>query len=562
MLDLNIPILFQDDNLIAINKPAGLLTHPDDPQDASSTDVVSLLKAQNQLEYLGIHQRLDREVSGVLVFTLRKEANAGLANLFEGREARKEYLAIVRGVLPKHAGTIDYPLKGSKGQAIRAVTRYRVEATSSDKRFSLVRLELETGRTHQLRIHLSQAGCPIMGDSLYGQETTAVFPRLLLHSVKLAFPHPLTKQNLTIEAVPPIVFEQVLSGEIIAVHETLAKRGITALRQEHLPGLRNLLALALERRAPFSDDPKNTAYRLVNALGDGLPGFSLDRFGETLVLNIYEPELDALHPALKILKQAINFIFPGKSLYAKFRPVTTAKLGDSAPPEIASPMPLSGEAFQEVTVYENGLKYLIRPGEGLSVGLFLDMRQMRERVRQSSSVKSVLNCFSYTCGFGVAATAGGATRVLNLDASRTALDWGKQNYIANGFVPDDFDFVFGDVFDWLERFARKQQTFDLVILDPPSYSSTRSTRFSAERDYHKLVEVAAGILAPGGTLVACTNHAGLERKTFRQQVLKGLTTARLRCPDSALSSFEEPQLDFPHNQEGYLKIIIARPDKV
>lgn len=86
MPKLNIPILFQDDHLIAINKPAGLLTHPDDPQDASSTDVVSLLKAQNQFDYLGIHQRLDREVSGVLVFARRKEANAGLAQLFEGRE--------------------------------------------------------------------------------------------------------------------------------------------------------------------------------------------------------------------------------------------------------------------------------------------------------------------------------------------------------------------------------------------------------------------------------------------------------------------------------------------
>ena len=83
------------------------------------------------------------------------------------------------------------------------------------------------------------------------------------------------------------------------------------------------------------------------------------------------------------------------------------------------------------------------------------MRETRARVRAWAAGKRVLNCFAYTCGFGVAATAGGATRVLNLDLSKSALEWGKANYRANGFTPDDHDFVYGDVFDWLARLARR-----------------------------------------------------------------------------------------------------------
>ena len=104
---------------------------------------------------------------------------------------------------------------------------------------------------------------------------------------------------------------------------------------------------------------------------------------------------------------------------------------------------------------EEGLTYLIRSDRGLSSGLFADMRETRGRVRAWAEGKTVLNTFAYTCGFGVAATAGGAARVLNLDLSRNVLAWGQENYRLNGFEPDAHDFVFGDVFDWLARFARR-----------------------------------------------------------------------------------------------------------
>ena len=114
------------------------------------------------------------------------------------------------------------------------------------------------------------------------------------------------------------------------------------------------------------------------------------------------------------------------------------------------------------------------------------MREGRARVRAWAAGRRVLNTFAYTCGFGVAATAGGATRVLNLDLSKSVLEWGQANYRANGFEPDPHDFVFGDVFDWLARLAKRGDRFDLVILDPPGFSRTKSRAFSAARDYGEL----------------------------------------------------------------------------
>jgi len=117
----------------------------------------------------------------------------------------------------------------------------------------------------------------------------------------------------------------------------------------------------------------------------------------------------------------------------------------------------------------------------------------------------VLNLFAYTCGFGVAALAGGATRAVNVDASRKVLDWGEENTRLNGFAVDRRDFIAGDARDWLKRLAKKGERFGLVVLDPPSFASVGKTRWVASAQYPDLVREAAECLAPGGLLLACCN---------------------------------------------------------
>ncbi len=219
---------------------------------------------------------------------------------------------------------------------------------------------------------------------------------------------------------------------------------------------------------------------------------------------------------------------------------------------------MAGTVQETVLAHEDGLAYLMRPGDGLNVGLFPDMREGRGRVRAWAAGQSVLNCFAYTCGFGVAATAGGARRVLNLDLSKGVLAWGQENYRANGFVPDPHDFVFGDVFDWLERLARRNERFGLVVLDPPGYSTTRARRFSAARDYGALAALAARVAEPDGLLLACTNVAEWPWRSFRDRVLQGITGAGRAA--TVVGVYHEPALDFPTapGAAPYLKMLLCR----
>ena len=143
-------------------------------------------------------------------------------------------------------------------------------------------------------------------------------------------------------------------------------------------------------------------------------------------------------------------------------------------------------------------------------------------VRDNAPGRSVLNLFAYTCAFGVSAMLGKAERVVNVDVSRPYLEWGQDNYRLNDLAADPRDFIYGDAFDWLGRFARRGTRFDLVVVDPPSFSSTP---FSVSRDYPRLVDAAARVVAHAGILVAATNHAGTSDERFEAWLRAGLETA-------------------------------------
>jgi 23S rRNA (cytosine1962-C5)-methyltransferase len=204
-----------------------------------------------------------------------------------------------------------------------------------------------------------------------------------------------------------------------------------------------------------------------------------------------------------------------------------------------------------LTAHEDGAAFEIAPGNGLSVGLYLDARQARARVKALAAGRTVLNLFAYTCGFGLAALRGGATRAVNLDLSRRVLDWGERNLVLNGFQPQRRDFIAGESFEWLRRFAKKGERFGLVILDPPSFATSQGARFSAAKDYAALVAAAAPVLESGGLLVACCNLETLRPEQFEAQALQGLGTAQV------LDRFGASALDFAHPSA--LKVLTLAP---
>lgn len=206
-----VDVLFEDSAVIAANKPA-FVDH-----EAFAQTIVGYLKRQNKIKsfpYLGQLHRLDRETSGVMIFTKKKVANT-LADQFREHSIRKFYLAIVDGALPQEQGRITKTIeKGEfdEGKKVRiaedesdgkrAETLYRVVERYENA--STLQVEIKTGRTHQIRIHLSDLGFPIIGDKLYGREKNGVpFRRQALHAERLEFTHPLTHAKMKVVAPVP-----------------------------------------------------------------------------------------------------------------------------------------------------------------------------------------------------------------------------------------------------------------------------------------------------------------------------------------------------------------------
>jgi 23S rRNA (cytosine1962-C5)-methyltransferase len=277
-----------------------------------------------------------------------------------------------------------------------------------------------------------------------------------------------------------------------------------------------------------------------------VPGLAVDRFGDVAVIHADSaPLLDRWRAPLA---QALADC---TAAYVKLRPRATGRLTPADIGALAPAEPLWGAPVDDVVVFENGARYLVRPAAGLSSGLFLDMREVRAWVRDTAADRSVLNLFAYSCAFGVSARLGHAERVVNLDLSRPYLDWGQANYRLNDLAADPRDFVYGDAFDWLGRFRRRETQFDLVVVDPPSFSSTP---FSVTRDYPRLVAAAARVVARAGILVAATNHAGTSDARFDTWLHAGLDAAGRH--GQILQRWHEPAADFPvaPGRRPYLKV--------
>jgi 23S rRNA (cytosine1962-C5)-methyltransferase len=288
--------------------------------------------------------------------------------------------------------------------------------------------------------------------------------------------------------------------------------------------LREKIAACISRRAGRKP-PETDVCRLVNGDGDGLDGLIIDDFAGRWLISVKEGQ----NPP------ALGSGLPYRSLYAK----TLSKN------EKSSPAHLGGEALSaRFPVKEQGLSYWMDFQSGYSQGLFLDQRLNRHRLGELCAGKTVLNTFAYTCSFGVAAVSHGA-KAVNLDLSRNYLEWGQENYRLNGVEPQESDFIYGDVFDWLTRFAKRGRRFDIVILDPPTFSRSRTSgAFRAEKDYGALLESALRIIGTDGILLCCLNTHQVSAAGFRYLLKNSL---------SAPADFKQMPMpeDFPGSD--YLK---------
>ena len=220
----NIPldIIYEDDDVAVVNKPQGMVVHPSAGHD-SGTLVNALLYHLTNLSTIngcirpGIVHRIDKDTSGLLMIAKNDKSHESLARQLAAKTNKRRYLAIVHGNFNNLKGTIEAPigrsLKDRKKQAIvqngkEAITHY--EVLEQYKNYSLIACELETGRTHQIRVHLASIGHPLAGDPIYGPKKTLKGCGQFLHAEILGFIHPKTNKYLEFQVEPPKIFQETL----------------------------------------------------------------------------------------------------------------------------------------------------------------------------------------------------------------------------------------------------------------------------------------------------------------------------------------------------------------
>lgn len=296
--------------------------------------------------------------------------------------------------------------------------------------------------------------------------------------------------------------------------------------------------------------------RLVNAEGDGLPGLTIDRYAGFLMVQYYTA---AWERHLPTVLAALQDVYKPLGVYVKFRPQETRKLASGKKKIPAQGRLLAGTAAPEdLSVRENGLYYHVDLVKDLNTGLFHDQRQNRLEFRRLSANCRVLNLFAYTGAFSVAAAAGGAKLVTSVDVSGRYLEWARKNFRLNQIDTGNHEFVTGDCFSELDRLQHSGRQYDIVLIDPPSFSTTRKGRFSTTGGTAELVEKALGLLKQGGLLVASSNLQKMPLESYLKELRKGSLAAGQRLQVIKVAGQAE---DFPFlttfPEGNYLKYVVS-----
>ncbi len=520
-------VVFEDNDLLVVNKPAGINSHSPSPH-AGEGLYEWLRHRMPRWASLALIHRLDKETSGVMVFAKSSRANTSLSRQFSEAVIEKTYLLLTQRPL----GTAELRLRTA---LVRSGDRYhsRPPHAGADIAETLfhpvsalsghpcIQARPLTGKTHQIRVHAAELGFPILGDALYGGRPA---PRLCLHAWRIILRHPVTDEQRCFECPPDFDSD---------------------------PGL------AL--RAALIPVAETNAYRLVHGAADAHPRWYLDRLGDVLLSQSAAPLTDAQRARVSHLMQTL----PCRAGYHK----TLLRKPNGPSATASAPQLVMGQSASSIIhIVENGVRFQLDLGAGYSVGLFLDQRENRRRLLANhiaahfpvcsarDTHPQILNAFAYTAGFSVCAALAGALTT-NLDLSPRYLDWAKTNFRLNDLRPEAHAFLVGDVFDGFRRLARKQRCFDAILLDPPTFSRSKHHGvFQVEKDYSRLIAAALPLLAAGGILFASANTARLPAEVFLKVLSESIAAAGRRI---LRWHYCAQPFDFPitRNEPAHLKTI-------
>jgi 23S rRNA (cytosine1962-C5)-methyltransferase len=271
-------------------------------------------------------------------------------------------------------------------------------------------------------------------------------------------------------------------------------------------------------------DESTTGFRAVHSEGDRCPGVILDVYGDAAVLELLTAGTEAW---AEDLEKAVREVFRPGELLIRRSGAERDRAGSSPSPQ-PSPGGRGGiDESRRVPFFENGLHFLADVGAGQKTGFFLDQRENRSRLRALAHGKTVLNLFSYTGAFSVAALAGGASRAVDVDTSAAALELARDHRTANGFSAGEPDFLEADVFDDVRRRAAAGERWDVVVCDPPAFAKKRADVDRAARGYKDVNRVAMTLVAPGGWLLTCSCSGLVDAELFQKIVFSASLDARV-----------------------------------
>ena len=306
---------------------------------------------------------------------------------------------------------------------------------------------------------------------------------------------------------------------------------------------RLLGAIALRRHL----QGRTNAVRLVHSEGDLLPGLIVDRYGDYLSVQVHTAGVERMRGI--VMDLLVELLAP-KGIYDRSDPQARQKEGLSPSEGL-----LLGEVPEVVTIEEEGLRFLVNIPEGQKTGFYLDQRENRLLVRRLADGLKVLDCFSYSGGFSVAAATGGAREVMAVDSSAMALEMAERNFRLND-LKTGFQTIKDDAFDFLSRTAGR---YDLIILDPPPFARSREDIPQALKGYTTINALALKRLRKGGMLLTCCCTQRVDLEAFKEAVF---LAGRRAGKTLQLLGVSRAPLDHPvlstHPEGEYFKSLLLR----
>lgn len=328
------------------------------------------------------------------------------------------------------------------------------------------------------------------------------------------------------------------------------------------------IRVALNARGPSS---KESACRIFDSVGDGVANLSIDRYETLLIAHILETDRNVsadLSLQLAEIGAELLTLTNTSALY-EYR-----HTGEEGAKKASQATLIAGYACLATTVIESDLRFLIRPAAQCNVGLFLDTQPLRAWLRTLKLAGRVLNCFAYTGTLGIAAAAAGAQEIIQLDASRQALEWAKENatlnqelFIQSGRAPPNFRYIREHVQSFCEKELRRiasatsaRTAYELIIIDAPTYGRAKEGDFQIERDLPTLIDLALALLKADGIFVLSCNFRRLTPAALWLEIQNVAKEHGFRCRKLMEIVPDPIQFSSAYDQVSHVRGVIVKKE--